>query len=483
VTTSVFHQERTAIAAQIKQANERISGLEGQIRGVDNELQGLFAQRQQFQLLNDICESLDKLETLGAGHLFWGQEPAAESDRQRVGQAREQAAQFLQTIAGIEQHRKELEEGIDSELLNIDGWKFELAELDKEEEKKLSEFIIEREINTLPYHKMTMPWDPEGEDARRYRKLLLLALFITFAVGTGMKLWKLPPVNIYAPVKMPERIVKFVKPVLPPQPPKPPKKQDDKKDEQKPEEKKLAEKKPVEPQPTSNVKPTTAEIQVARTKAQGSGVLAFKNSFKDMIDADEPVALGADAKIKGSGSAGNQAAVPGGVGNGAPGTRSLIAAQGGAGSGGIANYGISRGGVGSGGGGGGAIAGGGMQVARAHSAIGDMKGVEDRPLTKGAGPSRTDEEIQIVFDRYKSALYRIYNRELRNDPTLRGKMVLSLVIEPDGRVSSCKVQSTDLNSPTLSADIVQKVLTFNFGPKEGVPATKILYPIDFLPAS
>ena len=37
---------------------------------------------------------------------------------------------------------------------------------------------------------------------------------------------------------------------------------------------------------------------------------------------------------------------------------------------------------------------------------------------------RTDEEIQIVFDRYKASLYRLYNRELRNDPTLRGQMVL-----------------------------------------------------------
>ena len=35
---------------------------------------------------------------------------------------------------------------------------------------------------------------------------------------------------------------------------------------------------------------------------------------------------------------------------------------------------------------------------------------------------RTDEEIQIVFDRYKAALYRLYNRELRKDPTLRGQI-------------------------------------------------------------
>ena len=62
-------------------------------------------------------------------------------------------------------------------------------------------------------------------------------------------------------------------------------------------------------------------------------------------------------------------------------------------------------------------------------------------------------------------------------------MVLRITIEPDGRVTACSVKSTDLNSPALSADIVDRVLKFNFGPKEGVPALTILYPIDFLPAS
>ena len=37
-----------------------------------------------------------------------------------------------------------------------------------------------------------------------------------------------------------------------------------------------------------------------------------------------------------------------------------------------------------------------------------------------------------MFDRYKAALYRLYNRELRRDPTLRGQIVRRLTIEPDG---------------------------------------------------
>ena len=122
-------------------------------------------------------------------------------------------------------------------------------------------------------------------------------------------------------------------------------------------------------------------------------------------------------------------------------------------------------------------------AAPAAQALAPEAVAEARPLSKGAAPSRTDEEIQIVFDRYKAALYRIYNRELRNDPSLKGKMVLQLTIEPDGHVSACAVKSTDLNSTALSGEVVERVLKFNFGAKEGVPSITIVYPIDFLPAA
>ena len=96
---------------------------------------------------------------------------------------------------------------------------------------------------------------------------------------------------------------------------------------------------------------------------------------------------------------------------------------------------------------------------------------------------RTDEEIQIVFDRYKAALYRLYNRELRRDPTLRGQMILRLTIEPDGTVSFCTLQSSDMDAPTLAEQVVDRVSGFDFGAKEGIVAVTIVYPIDFLPAA
>jgi hypothetical protein len=71
---------------------------------------------------------------------------------------------------------------------------------------------------------------------------------------------------------------------------------------------------------------------------------------------------------------------------------------------------------------------------------------------------------------------------LRKDPTLRGKILMQISIEPNGSVSMCEVESTDLASPDLVEKIVARIKKFNFGPKEGVLRMTILYPIDFLPA-
>ena len=125
----------------------------------------------------------------------------------------------------------------------------------------------------------------------------------------------------------------------------------------------------------------------------------------------------------------------------------------------------------------------GVQIGRQSSSIDSIGGGGgDRPRAGGGhGSTRTDEEIQIVFDRYKAAFYRLYNRELRNDPTLRGQMVLRLTIEPDGSVSMCDLESTTINASDLATQVVNRVRMINFGAKEGVDAMTIVYPIDFLP--
>jgi outer membrane biosynthesis protein TonB len=487
VNTSI-EQRQQVLLEQIAVVREKIAGLEGTLHEIDSELEGLSGQRQQFQLLGDACDSLNKLNEMGAASLFWGDQLQGFDPEQRLHRVSHEVADFREKISGIETTRQSLLTDLDAQRFQIDDLVDELEEEREKEESAKYDFVVEREERKREFRPMVMPWTGQEEDRRRFRKVLLLSLLFMFVFGGVPQFWTLPERDKSLPVEVPERLAKMIEKKVPPKPVekvKEARKDEAKKDETKPEKKEEVKPKEDTTKPNPTPTPATPEVKQARAKAESTGVLAFKNSISELMDDDMPSELGADARIT---NAGRQN--PGG----AAGTRSLIVAQG-TGSGGIANFGISRGGSGNGSGSGSgrggdgvgngsgrAITGSGHGVGKATSGIATGMGDADRPLSKGVGPARTDEEIQIVFDRYKAALYRIYNRELRIDPTLRGKMVLALTIEPDGRVSACRVQSTDLNSAALSSDIVERVFKFNFGEKEGVPTTKILYPIDFLPA-
>jgi TonB family protein len=87
----------------------------------------------------------------------------------------------------------------------------------------------------------------------------------------------------------------------------------------------------------------------------------------------------------------------------------------------------------------------------------------------------------MVFDRNKGSIYSVYNRALRKDPTLQGKVVLKLTIAPSGKVTHCSLVSSELDDAALGSKITSRVKRFDFGAKEVAEVT-ITYPIDFLPA-
>ena len=214
-------------------------------------------------------------------------------------------------------------------------------------------------------------------------------------------------------------------------------------------------------------------IQQQHEKVGKAGILAFKEKFASLAQDNIAPRLGADARYGVADDMGRSSS-PSVLTTSTPGSSGGIN---------VASLNRSVGGGGGGSGGSGRGGGGGVSVGRATSPIASIGGGTDRPKARsGAGAARTDEEIQIVFDRYKASFYRLYNRELRNNPTLKGQMVLRLTIEPDGSVSMCVLHSSDMNAPDLAAQVVERVKTINFGAKEGVPAVTITYPIDFLPA-
>jgi hypothetical protein len=464
--------------AQIGQVREKLEVLEGELRVAEAELETFSADRRRFDALQDVCTALDALEEMGAAGLFWeGAPQVADTAGHREG-LRERIVRFEDEIRGARERHESLQAQAGRVHEEMECLYEEVRQAYAREERRLDEFVIEREISAVPFRQMIMPWTGEGESERRFRRFLMVALFWSAVVGSLIPLVNLPiPDRSAVVVEIPDRLAMLVKKEPPRPEPIPERPREEKKPEPEPEKPEKPEKPQKSPAKEKQVKVAKeaskpAGTQEARKKAENTGVLAFKSSFADLMDETPVAKLGAEARLsdKNMQAAGQARA-----------QRSLVAMQAKGSSGGIGGAAVSRN-IGAGGGGKGGNGIGKVGFARVESAVAGLAEEAGRPLSDGPGPGRTDEEIQIVFDRYKATLYRIYNKELRKDPTLRGKMLLRLIIEPGGEVSLCRVESTDLASAELVAQIVDRVERFNFGPKDGVPKTTILYPIDFLPA-
>jgi outer membrane biosynthesis protein TonB len=473
---SVLSEARRPVQAQIEQANEHLTDLERDLREIDRELQEHAMRRKQFDLLGEICDSLDNLSDIGAAELFWVGLADTPQAIDHMRDARAKIESFHQKIELIETRREALLDGMKEGQDVLDILEDDLLELQIKEEEKAAEWIVERDLDDAAHPPIIMPWAHRGDDDSRFRKSLATSLLICLVLGLIIPLIDIPILQRQESYEVPERFAELIReeprPIPPAEPvsvPEPDPIEPEIAEEIVEEEPVLAEESPAEEPEVEPVPTVAQEPAPVEDAPRSTGILAFRESFAELASSRPSAQLGTAAQINDAGDAAVGRTERAMVTTDAPGS-----------SGGINIGSLSRD-VGGGGAGGDDI--GGVALSRVASSIGGT-GTAHRPLAGGsAAAGRTDEEIQIVFDRYKAALYRLYNRALRNDPTLRGQIVLHLTIEPDGSVSFCEVQTSDMDAAVLEQQVVDRVLTFDFGSKDNIPAITIFYPIDFLPAA
>lgn len=124
----------------------------------------------------------------------------------------------------------------------------------------------------------------------------------------------------------------------------------------------------------------------------------------------------------------------------------------------------------------------GRRSSKVSSNIGDGTGRTNIPRRTSSGQNaRTLEELTLVFDKYKGKLQNLYQRALRKDPTLQGKVIFEITINAAGRVTKCRVISSELNSKSLERSLVSRVKSFRFAAKN-VPTITVTMPVDLLPS-
>ncbi|GAW95807.1 MULTISPECIES: AgmX/PglI C-terminal domain-containing protein [Colwellia] len=94
---------------------------------------------------------------------------------------------------------------------------------------------------------------------------------------------------------------------------------------------------------------------------------------------------------------------------------------------------------------------------------------------------RSEVALRRTLEANKSRLYARYNRALRKDPFLKGKVLFELVILPSGKVSKVTIKSSELNNAKLERQLSAILRAIKFS-AENVGTVVTIWVIDFLPS-
>ena len=320
----------------------------------------------------------------------------------------------------------------------------------------------------MTYRIYELPWTTSADQEQRFRRQLGAFVLAGILVALILSFLPVPERDPSELEVIPERYARLLLEQQEPPPPPPVVEPEPEPIIEEPEpviEEVVVEQVPepeIIPEPEPEPEPVDV-VAEARERASVAGLLPFAEELAALRDSEL-----SDTLESSSLSGAVEEAIPANE-------RSLIASNVGFSSGGISTANLSRdtGGVGIG--------------TRSTTVVdspvegfGPAGGAVTRTAASDLG-SRSREEIERVFDRNKGAIYSLYNRALRANPTLQGKVVLRLTITPEGVVSFCEVVSSELNDPELEQRLVQRILLFQFEAKdvESITTTK---PIDFFPA-
>lgn len=333
-------------------------------------------------------------------------------------------------------------------------------------------------MSVITYQNLALDWQPAADNSRNFQRIIALVLTVALVLMCLLTVVKVPEENRRLRAPVPERIAEFIahktkppvelpKPVVKP-PPKPV----------------VEEKKPeIAPTPAEIAQPLREKIQArdierkpltdsekaARRVAGRSGLLALSSELKDLADTTEIQAKMGKA-LSGSGS-------EAGADQGTLAARQATAAL----SAGIAQTGgevhqaqyaskLSSTELDA------------RKVEKVKSvALGEIEKSSKSSAASNLRSARAGEDVSLVFDKNKSSLYSLYERERRSTPDLQGKIVFQLILSPAGDVIEIKIISSDLHNPELESRLLSRIKTFKFK-AGGEKPTTITYPVEFLPS-
>lgn len=321
------------------------------------------------------------------------------------------------------------------------------------------------------YFDSQLPWSSSKKENSRFFIICILILVVTIAMAVLVSVTEVPEIPREEQEKLPPQLAQIIEAQEPPPPP--PQIEPEPEPEPEPEIEPEPEVEPVveipevlpEPEVVQIEEPEISEeekVVQARETAKSSGVLALQDQLASMREQANLQNL-ANTDLSQGGGESNETA------------RDIIASS---------NISTS----------------GGIQTSELSSDVGAAGELEGRRNTEFVAASegeaalatkRIERESQVVGDRdldqirqildaNQGAVYSLYRRALREDPTIEGKLTVKLVIAPDGSLTEVTLIDSELDAPELVRRLLTRIGLINFG-AQNVTQTELEYAFNFLP--
>ncbi|MGH8223558.1 MAG: hypothetical protein ACREQZ_11350, partial [Woeseiaceae bacterium] len=294
--------DELSLREEVEKSERLLGGLERELRAVDGEFEELARRSRQYDLLRRAIGSLEELESLGAQHLFWDGPDGPQLAGSCLLNARRRMDAFAGEVADVERRRESILGRIGNQNEALDHLHYDLLDAIEEEESRKSEWVVERDVQPLPYRLQVMPWARGCEEDREFRRNLAASVLVCLLAVLLMRLVELPIPERAELTEVPERVAKLIREERRPPPPAPVVEPIVPEELPQPEPE-LAEEQPPEPSPESAEEPVVAELrqEETREKVKSKGILAFRESFASRASFRPAAQLGSQARVSSAG--------------------------------------------------------------------------------------------------------------------------------------------------------------------------------------
>ncbi|WP_395338882.1 AgmX/PglI C-terminal domain-containing protein [Ningiella sp. W23] len=329
-------------------------------------------------------------------------------------------------------------------------------------------------VSVAPYFDSQLPWSAGASENKRFLLLCLLMLALTIAFAIVIANRALPEIEREQREKLPPQLARIIEAQTPPPIPEPvlpeivPEPPSEEALEIKPEpleplvEEDLPELAQPEITPEEVVLSEQEKVLQARKSAKSKGVLAFQDQLASMREQANINNLANTQLTEGAGQSeltqrnaivSNQIATSGGIQVGELSTTVGAAGQ--------------------------------LEGRRSTEFVAASEGqaalatkrIETQAQVVG---NRSLDQIRQILDANKGAVYALYRRALRQDPSIEGKLTVKLIIAPDGSLTDVQLIDSQLNAPDLVQKLISRIALIDFG-AQNVSQTELEYAFNFLP--